>query len=299
MIHLKRASLPILGSLFFICAVMPSYADTQTTIETTTIRATPSTITIPATGNYVIVDPLTGRIETGFDPATRLWNGRAIPAGYVLVDQLTGKVIATPDTSGNLIDITTAPATQPLIVAIDNARGDLDRRINESLVTGKLTAREAASIRSELDRVAAQELAAKQSGRVITYSEAFPLVYRLNTLQTNFQPLTAVVTMPGSRFVTNNGQVVFVDELTYRRLAMEKLLDDQYAAGHLSSNQVARLKSRLSDIASLEQRYRKHGEISRSHTATLNDKLDRVRSEFDQDISLIRDKRAHIGIRAD
>lgn len=77
---LAAFSVSILG-----CALLPAFADTETVIRTTTIMqpgesASTTEFVLSCSGNYVVVDPLTGAIEDTFPARSILaglyWTGR-------------------------------------------------------------------------------------------------------------------------------------------------------------------------------------------------------------------------------
>src|SRR5438477_10655323 len=80
---------------------------TETTQTTTTVTTgTNSTVlTLPSSGSYVVVDPITGQIQGNYDPAARLVDGTALRSGVVIVNQANGGPIGFVDSSGNIVDM--------------------------------------------------------------------------------------------------------------------------------------------------------------------------------------------------
>lgn len=275
-----------------------AFADTTTTVSTTTVS---SGYVLPQTGTYVVVDPLTGELRGSFDPITRLLNGQPIPVGYVVTDKLTGHLLATVDSSGNLVSITSAPATTVLITSIDTRRAQLAQMITDALTRGLLTADQAAPLRVELDRLNGLYVTAQADGTV-TFSEAFPIAYGLNSLSEQLSPFVhgAVVTpIIGQRFYLQDNYIVYADDVAFRRIKLQRRVDDEYSAGRLSAKQVEALKKDLNDIAYMETRYTHRGVINSANRKRIEKKFDVVKLDLDKDVAMINSKRAKIGIRVD
>jgi hypothetical protein len=275
-----------------------AFADTTTTVSTTTVTG----YSLPAGGTYVVVDPITGELRGAYDPTTRLLNGQPLPVGYFITDKITGRVVATVDTSGNIVDITSAPATTVLISSIDARRAALAQMITDALTKGYLTADQAAPLRVELDRLNGLYVAANADG-TMTLTEAFPIAYGLNNLTARIVPLahttTVITPLVGQRFLLENNVIVYADDTAFRRIQLERRIDDEYAAGRLSSKQVSELKKQINDIAYMETRYTHRGEISSSNRKRIEKKFDEVKIDLDKDVAYINSRRSKIGIRVD
>ncbi len=298
----KSITLSLLSSCLALSAQSASKADSTETSQTTTTVTTNSAalINLPATGHYVVVDPITGDIQGNYDPTARLVEGSAPRAGVVIVDQTNGGPLGFVDSSGNIVDMSVTPASPTLLVSIDTRRKDLNRRIDDALNKGTLTPTQAAGFRAELDRIASDEDRDRQAG-VVTYRSALMLGYGLNTLQDRLVPITTENFQPlvAPQFVIVNNQLTLLDSFDYRKHHLATRCDDEYSAGRLSSEQVERLKEDLSKISSSEIKYTKHGELSSSKDKKLSEQLDQVQSEMDRDVAHINQKRAKIGIRVD
>ena len=289
-------SLPVLS------ASADTTETTQTTTTTITAGATPAVISLQATGHYVVVDPITGQIQGDYDPRVKLVDGNALRAGVVIVNQSNGGPVGFVDSSGNLVDVTTSPATQSLIVSIDTRKQDLNRRIDESLNKGLLTAAQAASFRAELDHLTSDEDRDRQAHGVITYKRALMLGYGLNTLSDRLTPISNALRFQpvvAPQFVVVNGELTLLDAIDFRKHHLATRCDDEYAAGRLSSHQVSKLKEELSTISSTERKCIKNGALSSSKDRKLSELLDRLQSNMDHDVAVINQKRERIGIRAD
>jgi len=283
-----------------------AYADEVTTVRTTTVTTDgpPSTLSAPAAlvtlspgGNYMVIDPVTGVMKGVYDPVRGLV-GSSVAPGLVVIDNTSNRVVATFDAGGRVIALTNIPAYDSLVVSIDNRRAELERM----LVDGRAAMSDsvASALRDELTSIASQESAYKLSGRALNYEEALSLANRLNALSDRVLPYAhgvAFTPLIGARFVTTAGNLVMVDELSARNLRMQRRIDDEYAAGRLSNDNVAHLKSDLNEVASLQTKYTKNGRLNESKTKVIATRLDKVQSSMDRDIADINAKRSHIGIK--
>jgi len=73
-------------------------------------------------------------------------------------------------------------------------------------------------------------------------------------------------------------------------------IDNEYQAGRLSADNVSHLKAQMYRTSVLEARYRRNGELSESRTRDLTEKLDQLQSALSNDVAIINEKRARIGI---
>ena len=304
--HQKSITISLLASCLAFSGLTASRADTETTQTTTTVTTVgtnSSIVNLPATGRYVVVDPITGQIQGSYDPSSRLVEGSALRSGVVIVNEIDGGPVGFVDSSGNIVDVAVSPASQTLLVSIDTRRQDLNRRIDEALNKGVLTPTQAASFRAELDQLAADEEKDRQANGLVSYRRAFMLGYGLNRLSDRLMPLTNTTytfqPVVAPQLVIVNGRLTLLDSINYRKHHLDTRCDDEYAAGRLSQRQVSELKNELGKISSTERSYVKHDALSSSKERKLSGQLDRVESEMNSDVALINHKRSKIGIRAD
>ena len=312
--HQKSFTISLLASVLAVSGLAATRADTiettQTTTTTTSGTGLPVTnmtvgnlpvMTLPSTGRYVVVDPITGQLQGSYDARARLVDGHELRSGLVVVNQVDGGPIGYVDSSGNIVDMATSPASETLLVSIETRRKDLNARIDEALNKGVLTPTRAASFRAELDRIAADEESDRRANGVITYKRALMLGYGLNTLSDRLIPISSVTYQPvvAPQFVTIDGRLTLLDATNYRKQHLATRVDDEYAAGRLSENQVSKLKQSLSKVSSTENKYIKNGALSSSKDRKLASQLDKVQAQMDSDIAIINRKRANIGIRSD
>ncbi len=296
---------------------LPSYSEVETTtIKTTTYNdgALPNstttetrtvnsgkTITLPAGATYVVIDPLTGEQRGVFDPMRQAVDAKVILPGSVVIDRSTGRILATISESGQTVDVVSVPAASTFITAIDARRAQVDTMITDSLRDGSINTTQATALRSALDNIATRENLAKQSTGYVPYSEALCLALELNNLSDRVVLIgsrkSIVAPIIGSKIVNTNGQLIMVDAIAYRRIALGQRVEDEYTAGRLSARQVSNLNEELSSIASLDSKYRKNGELSASHADRLTTRLNTVQTRLDRDVAEINNKRAKIGIR--
>jgi len=202
----------------------PSLADTETrTVRTTSFLSNGQPLTLPTTSTYILVDPITGIVKGNYDPTVGLVDARTLQPGLVIIDQPSGKIIATVDSSGRTIDVSTVPAINSLVVAVYTRRCELERMITDSLANGTIDANQANQLRTDTDRIAAEEFAAKQNGGILPYSEALSLALALNGVGDRLVSYThanSITPLLGARFANVNGQIIMIRGTEYR--AMER-----------------------------------------------------------------------------
>ncbi|MFA7336938.1 MAG: hypothetical protein WC028_09160 [Candidatus Obscuribacterales bacterium] len=296
-VYLSLAAVLLAGSLS-----LPVRADEITTVRTTTVTSDSTNVpvvTLSPGGSYVVVDPVTGAMRGVYDPLRGLV-GSTVAPGLVVVDNTSNRVVATFDGGGRVIALTNAPAYDSLVVSIDARRAELERMIVSGRTANNFGEVTAVALRDELASIAAQESAYRVSGRPLNYEEALSLATRLNALGDRVVPYMRGVTVTpliGSRFITTSGNLVIVDELSARNMRMKRRVDDEYAAGRLSNDHVARLKSQLNEASSLQTKYTRNGKLKDSNTKTIVTKLDKVQTSMDRNIADINSKRSRIGIK--
>lgn len=291
-----------------IVQLLPVFADTETTtVKTTTITREVSParevvpIVLPSTTTYLLVDPITGTVKGNYDPNHSAIDSKDLVPGLVVIDQVTGKIVATVNSSGQTLDVISAPAFDTLVSSIDARRTQLDAMLTQALSNGTIDAAQAATLRAQLEKIVTDETTDKLSDNVLTYSEALSLATALNVLQDQLVLLAhapVITPLLAPKFMSVNGQVIMVvDDLDARRMKLSQRVDDEYTAGRLSANQVSTLKERLDMAAALESKYKKNGELSPSKKDKVATKLDSIETEINTDVAIINSKRAKIGIR--
>ncbi len=319
--YLTLASLPLLVGLVAFTASPINAEETivRTTTYTTSDSApvitdpvplmvsTPSTTVIreyslQPSARYVVVDPLTGKTRGMFDPGTRMIDGQPLTFGMVFVDQGSGRMVASVDSSGRIVDVVVAPATESLVTSIDARILDLQNTVNRAIERGEISAAQGSALKARLDEVITLEARLKNSDGIFTFNEAFQVANALNSMNDEIVTvahLPALTPLVGGRFVLNEGNLMLVNDYDYRRVTSERRIDDEYKAGRLSSKYVAELKNELNEIKSKQTRYMKNGELKPSRAKEISVRLDKVATRMDRNVASINNKRAKIGIRVD
>jgi len=290
-----------------ITPILPAYPDTQTTtVKTTTVttEVSPATgvapLLLPTTTSYILVDPITGVTKGVYSPGAGAVETKDLVPGLVVIDKVSGNIVATVNSAGQTVDVVSSPAFDPLVSSINTKQNQLETILTQALNNGSIDAAQAAAFRTQLEKITADEVLYKQDG-ILTYAEALSIATRLNDLQDQIAlvaHLPAVVPVLGPKFMTIDGKVVMVmDDLDCRRMKLSQRVDDEYAAGRLSGNQVSSLKELLDSTAAFESRYKKNGELSSSKKDKVAVKLDNVETQMNKDVAIINEKRAKIGIR--
>jgi hypothetical protein len=304
MSYYKAFTLSIVSSCLALSGLSAVRAETTETTKTTTTvtTSTNAVFTLPPTGSYVIVDPITGKIQGTYDPSTKLVDGHTLSTGVVIVNQIDGGPVGFVDASGNIVDVALSPASQALLLSIQTRRQELNQRIDEALNKGTITPAQAAAFRADLERLAAEEASDRTASGVVSYRRALMLGYGLNTLSDRMMPVTRSVRFQpviAPEFVIVDGRLTLLDKFEYRKHHLTVRCDDEYAAGRLSADQVSSLKDSLNKISSDGRKYTKNGNLSSSRDRKLAQQLDRVQTRMDQNVASINRKRAQIGIRSD
>lgn len=310
--------------------VVPALADSETIVRTTTVTSgSPDNVyKLSASGDYVVVDPLSGAVKGAYDINRGFLSGSVSP-GWVIMDRSSNRVTATFDSAGRIVALTNVPAYDSYVTTIDTRRADLERYIAEGLSLGRITADQAITLRSDLATISSQQTAYRLNGRSLTYEEALLLGSRLNDLNakllgyyptvslrpilgttylssysTTTSPATTVVTTngtayvtPGRTVITPTTVVVASDDLSARNAVMTQKIDDEYKAGRLTNRDVAKLKERLNDASTRQSKYTKNGSISESKRKYISEMLDEIQSSMDRRVADTNRSRAKIGIR--
>lgn len=306
--YLTLASLPLLiGLVAYTTSPINAEETIFKTTTYTTSDSTPSTSVIreyslAPSASYVVVDPLTGKTRGMFDPGTRLIDGQPLTFGMVFVDQGSGRMVASVDSSGRIVDVVVAPATETLVTSIDARILDLQNTVNKAIERGEISAAQGSALKARLDEVITLEARFKNSDGVFTFNEAIQVAQALNSMNdeiVTIAHLPALTPLVGGRFVLNEGNLMLVNDYDYRRVTLERRIDDEYKAGRLSSKYVAELKKELNEIKSKQTRYMKNGELKPSRAKEISVRLDKVATRMDRNVATINNKRAKIGIRVD
>lgn len=252
------------------------------------VVATPAPVTpkvvaiqLPADRKYLLIDPMTGEITNGFDPT--LAETELTPlAGMVVVERSTGRLVAGIN-SGRVVSVTTMSPNQTMLGAIEHRRVELDKIISDALSRGTLDIAAATAMRAKLDAISAQRARFLSSDNSISFAEALTLIYGLNSISDHVISVARVpsfAALPGTRFVSTEGNIVFMGDLDYRIFRLSKRVDSEFALGRLSSRQVADLKQRLNEVRAEQDRSLEKGSLDGKKIQDLVEKLDDIGSKL-------------------
>ncbi len=129
----------------------------------------------------------------------------------------------------------------------------------------------------------------KPSGKVVATVDAAGNLVSFSTIPS---------VLPQHFTVVNGAVVYFESDYALRRAQLEQRIDEQYAAGHLSNEQVKNLKQDISEITNLETKRKDDGTLRESTRKEIERKFANVQSALDKDIAEINNKRARMGITA-
>ena len=290
---MKRFHLLLAAALATVTVAPSAMADT-TTIETRTISS--PAFALPAGTPYIVVDPLSGKLFGDYNSTVR------IPAGYYVAERTTGKVVATTDVNGNLIAITSAPATN-ILAQIQERRAALEQQIADAIAKNTVTVTEIKPLRTALEQVAQQEVVLRQGGPV-TFSQVAPLAYRLNVISSQLTPVvrttTAYSPLLGERvYVQGNQVLVATNDFAARRALLDQRIQFEYDAGRLTNNQVKELRADLIKVANLELRKKRDGSLSSSNIRAIERRFNELTEDMQESIAHTNRRRANIGLKVD
>lgn len=250
-------------------------ADTQVTTSTTT-----TTYVLPSAASYIVVDPVTGAVQGSYNTVTHLVNGLPLSKGYVIVDENTRAMVAMVDQYGNIVDVSVAAATPTLLLTIDTRRKDLEAQIAEAEAKGRLASAQAELLRKDLAVVVPYDAS---SSSVVTYSRAIQMGSGLNSVSSRLVPITEKTysSVIAPQFVTVDGHLQLADDLTFRKIQLTRRIEDEYAFGKISKEQLLQFKSDLTDLSAREATCRSGATISAAGAKVLTDDLNSLQAKLD------------------
>lgn len=177
--------------------------------------------------------------------------------------------------------------TQPdvLITTINTRRTELDKLYADALAQNLLAEADKALLRAELDRIAAEEAAAKSLTGVAASSKVVILARDIDTVGERFNIVMKkpvfVPIVEGSHFTIVEGQVVELDDVAKRRWDLEGKISKYYMENKISSSEANKLRGRLDLIATQEAGMRSDGNLDLKEGRILYNEFDKVGSELD------------------
>jgi hypothetical protein len=275
---MRRQYLPGVSALATLLALTGFTSAFADTVTTSTIRVGPSGYALPPS-SYVVVDPITGVVKGEYTTNTRTIDGIPLTSKYVLMDKSSRKLVATFNDNGELVDISTSPAAETVVISVDSHRARLIKEIDRLQADNKITAAQAESFRKNI----AKQFPGTTIGRTITYNNALAADSALTTVESQLMPSsTTTTTVVSPRYFTQGTTVLLPDDLTFRKLQLQKRMDEEYGLGHMNAAQFAQLKGHMDEIFARESQYRVTGVMSDGDANRLNADLDSFQAEMVQ-----------------
>ncbi|GEM_PF-613051 len=276
---------------FALTGSLAANADTQVTTTTSSTRSTSSptsfstSYVLPSSSSYIVVDPITGVAQGSYNTVTHLVNGAPLSNGYVIVDESTRAMVAMVDQYGNIVDVAVAPAAPTLLLSIDSRRKDLEAQIADAQAKGRLAAAQAELLRQELATVTPYD-ASSSSSSVVTYSRAIQMGSGLNSVSSRLIPITEKTysSVIAPQFVTIDGRLTLADDLTFRKIQLTRRIEDEYAFGHITKDQLLQFKSDLTALSAREASFRNGASISATGATVITDDLNRLQAKLDSTV---------------
>ena len=269
----------VLATCLALTGLPAAFADT-TTVTTKTINANSASSFVLPTSSYEVVDPLTGVIHGEYITGTRMVEGTPLSSKYVIMDKTSRKLVATFDTNGNLVALSSAPAAESVIVSVDGHRLALEKQIDNLVRQAQISASQADGLRLEISTLFPGQTTLS---RTVTYDRALTTDSALYTVESHLIPIApkSYTAILEPRFVATNGQIILPDDLTRRKIRLERRMEDQFTTGHLTEDQMLRLKADMTEIYNREASYRVTGLMSDGDAALLATDLDLFQAKLE------------------
>jgi hypothetical protein len=169
-----------------------------------------------------------------------------------------------------------APASAQSWQSINQRQANLDARIDAGIRSGDLTRGEAARLRGEFNDLTRLE-ARYRSSNGLSMSERRDLDMRFDRLSSQI------------RFERNDRDDRNWQPINQRQRMLDARIDRGIRDGRLDRREAYRLRAEFSQIASLEQRYRRNG-LSREERRDLDRRFDRLDAQLNASLN-DRDRR--------
>jgi len=183
--------------------------------------------------------------------------------------------------------VKTITTTEPgvLIGTISTRREELNKLYADALAANLMAEAEKNLLKAELDRIAAEEAAAKALTGVAASSKIVVLARDIDTLGERFNiVLKKPVFVPiveGSHFTIVKGTVVELDDVAKRRWDLEGKISKYYLENKISASEANKLRSRMDLIATQEAGMRADGDLDLKEGRTLYSEFDKIGSDLD------------------
>ncbi len=289
-----KGELLIAAALATVVVAPSAMADT-TVVETRTVSS--PTFSVPAGTSYMVVDPATGKLFSEYSSTVK------VPAGYFIAERTSGKVVATTDSAGNIVAISSAPAAN-VLMQVQERRTALEQQIADAIARKTVSVSEVAPLRAALEQIAAQEVVLNRNGGVVTYTQAAPLAYRLNVIGSQLTPVikttTSYTPLLGERVYVEGGQLlVATTDYAARRALLDQRIQFEYDAGRLTNNQVKELRAELVKVHNIELKKKRDGSLSSSNIRSIEKRFNELTLDMQEDIAHTNKRRADIGIKVE
>src|SRR5262249_3039618 len=188
-----------------------------------------------------------------------------------------GTVVTSP--GGTVYLRTASPVV--LVKTIETRRANIAKQIDDACAHGDITDTQAAALRRELKRIAAES-----SSTEISYPAAVMLAQDLDLIGSQYRTVvtTAPVYVPiieGSHFTVIDGQVLELDDLSVRRAGLETRITKDLLRGRLTDAQAADLRAKLAVIGAEAAAYQADGTPDFKESKHLYSDFDKVASQID------------------
>ena len=181
----------------------------------------------------------------------------------------------------------TITTTDPgmLFGTITTRREELNKLYADALAQNLLAEAEKNLLRAELDRIAAEEAAAKSLTGVAASSKVVILARDIDTLGDRFNVVLKkpvfVPIVEGSHFTIVEGKVVELDDVAKRRWDLEGKINKFYLENRISASTANNLRSRMDLIATQEAGMRADGNLDLKEGRILYNEFDKIGSDLD------------------
>lgn len=181
----------------------------------------------------------------------------------------------------------TITTTQPdlLFGTITTRREQLNKLYADALAKKLLAESDQTLLRAELDRIAAEEAAARSLTGVAASSKVVILARDIDTLGERFNIVMKtpvfVPIVEGSHFTIVEGNVVELDDVAKRRWELEGKISKMYLENRISATQANNLRGRMDLIATQEAGMRSDGNLDLKEGRILYGEFDKIGSDLD------------------
>lgn len=176
-----------------------------------------------------------------------------------------------------------APASAQSWQSINERQANLDQRIDGGIRNGSLTRAEAVRLRSEFNDLARLEVRYRSSNG-LSQSERNDLDGRFDRLSSQIRYERNDRDDRGDRYDRGDRHGRDWQPINQRQRQLDYRIDRGIRSGALDRREAYRLRAEFSQIASLEQRYRRNG-LSREERRDLDRRFDRLDARLEASLT--------------